>query len=548
VLLARFGGSFFNLINKGETMKSVMDHSFARVPSADIQRSSFDRSHGHKTTFDVGKLVPIFVDEALPGDTFNLSMTGFGRLATPIYPLMDNMYMDVHFFSVPMRQLWNNFRKFMGEQEDPGDSTDYVIPNGTMTPTEGSFEDYIGLPVGVEVTVSSMFQRAYRHIYNEWYRDQNLQDSLSLDVSDTGENTVQALLPRGKRHDYFTSCLPWPQKGDAVTIPLGETAPVLGIGIDSAFVDNWDGSDVVAENNSGVGGQTTFSRSLGNAVGDSGIRIEGHATPYATDPNDYAPNVRADLTNAVSATINQLRQSFQIQKLLERDARGGTRYAEIVNSHFGVFFQDVTYRPEYLGGGSTRINMNPVAQTSSTDATTPQGNLSAFGTLGVNNVGFTKSFTEHCIVLGIASVRADLNYQQGINRMFSRSTRYDFYWPALAHIGEQAVLNKEIYAQGTSADDDVFGYQERYAEYRYKPSIVTGKMRSDATGSLDAWHLAQDFSSLPTLDSSFIEENPPLDRCIALSSEPHIILDTYFNFRSARPMPVFGVPGLIDHF
>jgi hypothetical protein len=510
-------------------MKSVMSHSFSQIPKADIQRSSFDRSHGHKTAFDAGLLVPVYVDEALPGDTFNMSMTGFGRLATPIYPLMDNAYLDVHFFSVPMRQLWDNFRKFMGERIDPADSIDYTIPqcNLTSAVTTGSFEDYIGLPLQNGVSYSDLFARAYLHIYNEWYRDQNLQNSA---VFNTGDGpTARApigLLRRGKRHDYFTSCLPWPQKGDAVSIPLGLTADVQALG--------------------GIGDVVSL---YSQAEGEHHILTDGSPNTVISGTTDASETYKmtADLTNASSATINQLRQAFQIQRLLERDARGGTRYAEIVNSHFGVRFMDVTYRPEFLGGGSGMININPVAQTSETGGTTPQGNLSAFGTVGVN-AGFTKSFFEHSIIFGIASVRADLTYQEGINRMFSRQTRYDFYWPALSHIGEQAVLNKEIYFQNTAADDEVFGYQERYAEYRYKPSIITGIFRSDAAGSLDAWHLSQDFSSLPVLGNTFIQEDPPFDRVIAVPSEPHIIFDSYFSLRCARPMPLYGVPGFMDHF
>jgi hypothetical protein len=516
-----FGGS-------AGVLPSTMNHDFSRVPKAEIQRSVFNRDHGLKTTFDAGYLIPILFDEALPGDTYNVRMTGFGRLATPINPFMDNLYIETFFFAVPYRLIWDNWEKFCGQQDNPGDSTSYLVPEVSGTVTNSSLYDYLGVPTGISLTWNNFAGRAYNLIWNEWFRDQNLQNSVVVDKDD-GPDTLSdyVLLKRGKRHDYFTSCLPWPQKGDAVELPLGTQAPIKA----DALV-NVDYIGV--EDNTGT---------LRN------MKYDGSAGIYLASAGSPDDALYADLSTATAATINQLREAFQIQRLYERDARGGTRYTEIVRSHFGVVSPDARLqRPEYLGGGKDRINVNPIPQTSSTDATTPQGNMSAFATTGFSGHGFSKSFTEHSVIIGMACVFADLNYQQGLPRQFSRRDRWDFYWPALAHIGEQAVLNKEIYAQGTTADDDVFGYQERFAEYRYKPSQITGQMRSNYAQSLDSWHLAQDFSSLPALNASFIEENPPVDRVVAVTSEPDIILDAHFNMKCARPMPTYSVPGLIDHF
>ena len=531
--------------------QSVDPHRFAMIPQAEIPRASFDRQFTHKTTFDAGWLIPVYVDEVLPGDTFNLKMTAFARLATPIFPIMDNMYLDSFFFFVPNRLIWNNWQKFMGQQDNPGDSTSYVVPQ-QVSPAGGyavgSLQDYMGLPtvgqVGAGNTVShcAFWPRAYNLIWNEWFRDENLQNSVVVDKGD-GPDTVSnyTLKRRGKRHDYFTSALPWPQKGASVSLPLGTSAPVK--------IDSFTGT--VAENKFFVVGNDSGGAPY-HAYGNSAGSYTGMMPNGTTAAGN---NLYADLSAATAATINQLRQSFQIQKLLERDARGGTRYTEIVRAHFGVISPDARLqRPEYLGGGSTPININPIAQTSGSNAsgtTTPLGNLAAMGTALAHNHGFTQSFTEHGVIIGLVSVRADLTYQQGLPRMWSRSTRYDFYFPAFAMLGEQPVYNKEIYCDGSAADSNVFGYQERWAEYRYKPSQVSSLFKSTSAGTIDAWHLAQKFTVLPTLNDTFIQENPPVSRVVAVGSGANgqqLIFDSFFDCKTARPMPLYSVPGLIDHF
>lgn len=532
---------------------------FSQVPSVNIERSRFNRSHGHKTTFDAGYLIPVFVDEYLPGDTFHMKATVFARLATPLKPVMDNIYVDLHFFAIPNRLVWDNWQKFMGERPTPDFDPNtlsmpkQIIEIGTTGPTQAQMgmHHYLGLPFVRDAAGATTYQvnalvfRAIKLTFNEWYRDQNLQAPVALstgdgpDASGGATNPNLALLKRGKRHDYFTSCLPWPQKGDPVVVPIGDLAPVVGIGayIGSDPTSPAGGADVYE-----TGGPANYEHVYEPTQNAIMVKTQ---TGAVNSPLD----VWADLSQATAISINELRSAFQIQRLLERDARGGTRYIELILAHFGVRSDDARLqRPEYLGGGTQRVNIHPVASTAGTTGViaAPQGNLAGVGTT-LGDASFTKSFQEHGHVIGLLSARADLNYQLGVERMWTRDTRYDFYWPALSHLGEQAVLNREINFLNTSADLDVFGYQEKDAEYRYKPSRITGLFNSYAQGSLDVWHLAQELVN-PVLNASFIEEDPPIDRVIAVSSEPHFLADIWFEYTCDRPMPVYAVPGMIDHF
>lgn len=570
---------------------------FAALPKAQIQRSVFNRSHDYKTTFDSGYLIPFYVDEVLPGDSFKLNCSIFCRLATPVVPFMDNLYLETFFFFVPNRLVWKHWENFMGQQDNPGDSTDYLIPQtvaGNSGFAVGSVADYFGIPTSVKgLSVSSLPFRAYQLIYNEWFRDENLQDRVGAWAPDAthkddpvgdwndSNSTGVTLLRRNKYHDYFTSALPWPQKGDAVDVNFGVGGPVEWV--DQSYtatakaggnyamkfyrISNPDNNVFLAPSPSvapltskitltpppktGENHSPAYPQGALYPSGDAWIYAGSGFNENIADVNSpiSLPTLKFVGETGAGLTINDLRQAFQVQKLLERDARGGTRYTEILRSHFGVVSPDARLqRPEYLGGSSTRILMNSVAQTAATNDVTPQANLSAFGLFGDSFHGFSKSFVEHGYIIGLVNVRADLSYQQGVNRMWSRKSRLDFYFPVLAHLGEQAILNKEIYAQGTAADDQVFGYQERFAEYRYSPSVITGKMRSTDPQTLDIWHLAQKFDSLPTLSSQFIQDNPPVSRVVAVQSEPQFILDAWFDLKCIRPMPVYSVPGLVDHF
>lgn len=574
----------------------VRGHRFSDAPAMYMKRTKFDRSHVYKTTFDSGKLIPVFVDEVLPGDTTRMSVNYFARLATPIKPIMDNIYLDWFFFFVPNRLVWEHWQNFCFEQEDPDDNTDYVIPTVSATGNSnnayiGSLWDYFGLPVNTSGNLSGISALPFRGVYliwNEWFRDENLQKSVKIQKGDTNEvlNSARsseqpswvftsgtsivpglACPPRGKRHDYFTSALPWTQKGPGVSVGLAGTASIVDPSPESGYLLHSNANQLAVvsaargEGRSGgyrvaIGnGIVTYSRdssssdysSVGGFAGNSSAAVTVSAKAAST----YLGNDSyVDLDTSSIFTINSLRTAFQMQKFYERLARGGSRYTEVLRSFFGVVSPDARLqRPEFLGSFTKMVNVNPIAQTSATDTTSPQGNLSAYGVTAAKFHGFTKSFVEHGYIIGFVCARADLTYQQGINKMWLRSTVYDFYWPTFAHLGEQAIELREIYAQGSEADTAVFGYQERYAEYRYKPSQITGKFRSSVVnGSLDMWHLSQFFKNAPTLNEEFIVENPPVERIIAVPSEPEFLLDIGFRYTTVRPMPMFGTPGLVDHF
>lgn len=531
-----------------------MNRDFSRVPVPQRPRSAFRQDYSHTTAFDSGLLVPIHVAEHLPGDTVSIRPTLLARPNAFLKPLMTQMYLDTFWFAVPYRLVWDNFEKFFGEQVNPGDSTDFEVPQVNIPDASGgwaeqSLGDYMGIPPGIDdFSHNALFTRAFLLIWNEWFRDENLQDSLTVPTDD-GPDAIadyidfgpdNDLLPRrGKRHDYFTSCLPWPQKGGAAEVPLAgltpTTAPTTIVGAgDPSFVVN------------GVTGLT-----LGSAASPN-TNVQWSSAPNTDASATWdSPNLSGttDLSGVTTAavTVNELRQAIAIQHLLERDARSGTRYPELVRSRFGVEPLDGRLqRPEFLHSTSQPMLVNVVPNTTTLGT---QAQLASWGVLGGPNRGFVKSFSEHCVLIGIASVRADLLYQQGLHRMWSRLTRYEHYDPDLAFLGEQAVLNKELYLQGVpgegaAQDDGVFGYQSRWEEYRTTHNRVSGRIRSSAAQSLDIWTLAQDFSSLPVLDSKFIQEDPPTDRITAVPGEPDFTVDCYFQQTIARVMPMHSTPGL----
>lgn len=549
--------------------RSVSASRFAMVPRNDVPRSAFDVSHGHKTTFDAGYLIPVYVDEVLPGDSLRLKMTAFARLATPIVPVMDNIILESFFFFVPNRLLWANWERFMGEQLTPSDTTAFLLPRATFAGTDllvGTPGDYMGITLNSVVSantisVNALPFRAYELIWSEWFRDQDLQAPIPAvpNVSDGPDSgAAYAILRRGKRHDYFTTARPWPAKPTAAAafsnmaafpadyVPgrnmtagprgiLGYAgAPITGLGVLSGAASTAGSAPVIQ----------TGSRTEG--FGAAGLGT-GHWS--TADDAFYMMANNAGTAPDVRVLVNDIRTAIMVQGLMEKNARGGTRYSELVRSHFGVLSPDQRLqRPEYLGGGRATINVNPVAQTfEETGGDRVLGELAGIGTVIANNHGFSASFTEHGVLLGLVSVRADMTYQNGINRMWFRSTQYDFYWPGLAHLGEQAIFSKEIYADGVAANDDtVFGYQERWSEYKYKPSRVSGAFRSTMTTPLDMWHLAQNFSPRPVLNAAFIVENPPMERVLQVDTTfgEQFLFDSIFDCRWVRPMPMYSLPGL----
>lgn len=546
-------------------MLSDLNSRFSIAPTdIDIRRSRFTIPYQHKTTFNTGDLVPLLVQEVLPGDTFSVDMSAAVRMTTPIFPVMDNAELDTWFFFVPNRLVWEHWREFCGENRTTAweQTVDYEVPY-TTAPADGwqkgTIADYMGIPTKVPgLNVMSLPFRAYCLVWNEWFRDQNLKDPCMVNLDDAtqaGSNGTSYVtdaqlggmpLKVAKPHDYFTSALPEPQKGPDVLLPLAQYAPVVTSNILGKQTSNipltW-----------GIPSSAGVAYGVfGTADGSSTSVFKGRSTDFEQSVQVYPNNLIANLSQATSSTVNQLRQAFAVQRFYERLARGGSRYTEIVRSMFGVTSPDARQqRPEYLGGVRVPVNVDQVLQTSATDSTSPQGNTAAYSLTNVLDSVFTHSFTEHGFMLCVAAVRTKHTYQQGLERFWSRRSKFDFYWPPLANLGEQAVLNKEIYAQGTGEDDQAFGYQEAWADYRYKPDRVSGAFRSNYAQTLDSWHYADYYASIPRLSSVWVDETSVnVDRTLAVSKEQEdqFLGDFMFRMTAVRPMPLYSIPGLIDHF
>lgn len=540
---------------------SAKQYFFNHAPSAQISRCRIRRPSTHKTTINTDYIYPLYWDEVLPGDTFKMNVSTVARMTTLLAPIMDNLWMDWHFFFVPNRLVWSDFTRMMGEREDPDTSIDVTIPYVTA-PSGGisamTIGDYMGLPIGVQWRnhdVMALPLRAYQLIWNEWYRDENLQDSIKVKKDNTIQSITDfSLLKRGKRKDYFTSALPQPQKGDPIMLPIGSSAPVFGDGLNIGLTDGTS-TFTLADRAAGASNAHVaalsidgYGNELGTNRGDTFLTSAKAVgvVPRGTGSTPNKSGMYADLSLTEGVSIDDVRTAFALQRLLERDNIGGTRYIELIKAQFGVTSPDARLqRPEFLGSFTVPVNVHTITQTSES-GTTPQGTLTGVGTVNSVNRCFVKSFTEHGMILGLCSIRADLSYQQGIARKWSRSSKYDIFWPPLSHIGEQAILNKELFAQGTSDDDEPFGYQERWSEYKFGENRISGQLRSAYSQSLDFWHLSQNFAALPTLNSDFISESVPLDRSLALSSNvaPQFIVDTLFDVTCVRPMPMYDNPGL----
>lgn len=543
---------------------------FALNPTRiDIGRSTFNRDHSVKTSFNVGDLIPFYVDEVLPGDTFDITTSKVVRMPSLLTPIMDNIYLDTYYFFVPNRLCWTHWRELMGENTQSAwiPTVEYQVPQITSPAggwNVGTLADYFGIPTGVaNLSVNALPFRAYSLICNEWFRDENLTDPLSIPVDDatvagvnTGNyitDTAKGGLPfkASKYFDLFSGCLPSPQKGPDVKIPVAAGGQTPVVGLDTTHDPG----------GFGLYGRVSFNNSVENgAFGSYGTPEYNKASSPQSSAGGSAgsflafepTNLWAVETNPVAATINQLRTAFQIQKMYERDARGGTRYIEILRSHFSVTSPDARLqRPEYLGGNRIPIVINEVNQTSGTVSNgTPQGTPTGQSRTTDVHHDVKKSFVEHGFIIGVMVARYEHTYQQGLERFWSRKDRMDYYWPVFANLGEQAVLNKEIYAQGSAKDDEVFGYQEAWYDYRYKPNHVTGEMRSSAAQSLDIWHLADDYNSLPALSDSWIrEDGGTVNRVIAVSDQlsNQLWADIFIKNRTTRAMPLYSIPGLIDH-